>query len=152
MSGSSRRGATIVEVAGFLLVVSIAVSAAALKVSGLGRQDSARLAAHELTSTIRNARELAIKNDTRVEIVLDRAQAPCRWVFRSADSPKSPAATWIVMPMSEIEIEGTNTPIRIDSSGNASYAGSWTLADGKERYEVVISPIGGQVSMRATIQ
>lgn len=144
----SRIAVSLIEAIVVGLIVSATASAAIFKMSSVTAIDPARQSAQELADTLRTAREMAIKKQAPVTVTLDLKSQPARWIFTAAGSVYGPATSWDVPLADQILIDGTATPIRLDSAGNASYFGEWRF-HGVNDYYVRLEPMGARVTMKS---
>jgi Tfp pilus assembly protein FimT len=143
-----RRGVSIIEVTVVVLLVSATASAAVFRMSSAPVEDPARIAAQSLITAIRDARTLAIEHQSPITISLDPNSKPARWVFNASPGVKGNASRWEVALDDATQVEGTQVPIRLDRSGNASYLGNWKIRSASG-YQVTLEPIGARAMMKS---
>lgn len=146
-SGIARRGVSLLEVLAVVVLATAALTAGVFKFSPAAAHDPAKQAAHELSSALRDARDLAVKHGTPVDLVWDLTGRGGRWMIKPTNRLAGESSDRIVAMPRGVTVDGTTVPIRFNSSGNASYTGTWTLC-GEQRYEVTLAPVGAKVAMR----
>jgi hypothetical protein len=137
-----------VEAIAVVLLISTTAVAATYKMSSAPPIDPARVSAQSFAEMLRDARETAIKNHSRITVSLDQSSSPARWTFCSTQSTNSSPSKWELPVDQDVKVEGTIVPIRIDDHGNASYFGEWKFV-GQTGYHVTLQPIGARVTMKA---
>jgi len=143
-----RQAFSLIEV---MMVIGLLTATASVAMFRFGREpklDPARQSAQEFVAALRAARELAIKQDASVTILIDQKSPETRWMFSIAGNANGVASRWEVCTAGDAIIEGTSIPIRINAAGNASYAGDWTIR-GQNDFRVTLEPIGARVTMKA---
>jgi|GEM_PF-2642752 len=146
--GRLRRGASIIEALMVVLMISATASAAVFWMSSPVSVDPARQTAQSFVAAMRDARDLAMKKQSPVTVILNQTSNPARWMFTSAAGVNGPAKQWDLALEENAKVDGTTLPIRFDPSGNASYFGEWKIS-GTGGYHVTLQPMGARVTMKS---
>jgi len=141
-------GISTIETLVVIMMLTVATSFAIFRASLKPNKDPARECAQCFVSAIRDARELSIKKQTPVTVVLDKKAKPVRWVFTTAAGSHGLVSKWELPVDNAATVDGTVIPIRFDDSGNASYLGEWKIR-GNSGYQVTLEPIGAKVTLKA---